>query len=162
MKIWGYITAAVLTLAVGFGAGYFTRAVAYSRENMQNNIQSKTHNSEQELPDAAQAESSVQKPLPSPSVPPVDLEKETEASAPGDVEIEASPTPDAEDMYYMVKEYFDKIAIYKVYSSGENTLISIVDIDIGTLPEKDRELLIKGIGVKTEEEMLQMLEDYMS
>ncbi len=44
----------------------------------------------------------------------------------------------------MLKDYFGKIAIYKVYPSGESTLMSIVDIDINSLPEKDREHLQKG------------------
>ena len=86
----------------------------------------------------------------------------TEANAPGDVEVSPTPGLGEENVYYMLKEYFGKIAIYKVYPSGESSLMSIVDIDINALPEKDKEHLGKGIGVTTEEEMLQLIEDYMS
>ena len=86
----------------------------------------------------------------------------TEANAPGDVLMSPTPQMGKENVYYMLKDYFGKIAIYKVYPSGESTLMSIVDIDINSLPEKDREHLQKGIGVTTEEEMLQLIEDYMS
>lgn len=167
MKIWGFIAAGVLTLAIGFGAGYYTKTIAYGGDDMDQSAQGGSLVSEPTPATATNTPQSVDRtpsptPTPSPTSTATSTPQGTEANAPGDVLVSPTPQPGEENVYYMLKEYFGKIAIYKVYPSGESTLMSIVDIDINVLPEKDREQLQKGIGVTTEEEMLQLIEDYMS
>lgn len=167
MRIWSFVAVGALTLAIGFGAGYYTKTAVYGRNNMQDQAQggslisSPTPAASTSTP---QSVSQTPSPTPSatPSATPSSSPLGTEANAPGDVDVSPAPGTDGEDVYYMLKEYFGKIAIYKVYPSGESSLMSIVDIDINALPEKDKEHLGKGIGVTTEEEMLQLIEDYMS
>lgn len=168
MKVWSFIAVGVLTLAIGFGAGYYTKTVAYGRNEMQNQAQGGSLVSEPtpgtEATSTPQSVDRTPSPTPSmtPTATPSASPQGTEANAPGDVLMSPTPQMGKENVYYMLKDYFGKIAIYKVYPSGESTLMSIVDIDINSLPEKDREHLQKGIGVTTEEEMLQLIEDYMS
>lgn len=61
-------------------------------------------------------------------------------------------------VYYIVKQYKDRIA---VYSSEKDEPIQILDSPfVRDLPEYDQKLLSKGIIVKTNEELLKILEDY--
>lgn len=169
MKVWSFIAVGVLTLAIGFGAGYYSKdGRIMGRNEMQNQAQGGSLVSEPTPgTEATSTPQSVDRtPSPTPSITPTATPSAspqgTEANAPGDVLMSPTPQMGKENVYYMLKDYFGKIAIYKVYPSGESTLMSIVDIDINSLPEKDREHLQKGIGVTTEEEMLQLIEDYMS
>ncbi len=63
---------------------------------------------------------------------------------------------------YTVREYMGKIAVYKTVKNGETTLASLTDVDVSSLPDSDRQKLKQGITVSSEEDMLQILEDYLS
>ena len=60
---------------------------------------------------------------------------------------------------YELKEYEGNIAIFK---SNEKSPYKITSILIKELPEKDREILKKGIKVSSENELNMLLEDYCS
>lgn len=60
---------------------------------------------------------------------------------------------------YELKEYEGNIAIFK---SNEKSPYKITSILIKELPEKDREILKKGIKVSSENELNTLLEDYCS
>lgn len=72
----------------------------------------------------------------------------------------ASPTPTIKS--YIVKEYAGKVAVYKMTSDGQTTLSSLIDIDTASLPGSDQKKLKEGIVLTRQEDMLQLLEDYMS
>ena len=63
---------------------------------------------------------------------------------------------------YVIREYSDQIAVYEIDINGDSTITNLLGVDISTLPEHDKEILKEGIVVYSEEEMLQILEDYMS
>lgn len=60
---------------------------------------------------------------------------------------------------YELKEYEGNIAIFKL---NENLPYKITSISIKDLPEKDHNLLKKGIKVYSEKELNVLLEDYCS
>ena len=61
---------------------------------------------------------------------------------------------------YVVRDYQGKIA---VYSSMESlTPQYVTDFDTAVLPLKDREMLKEGIGLRNQEELQMLLEDYGS
>lgn len=61
-------------------------------------------------------------------------------------------------VHYIVKQYNNRIAIFV---SGNNEPLEILDSPfVRDLPEYDQQLLLKGIIVKTNEELLKVLEDY--
>jgi hypothetical protein len=60
---------------------------------------------------------------------------------------------------YVIKEHKGKMAIFE--NNSEEPL-NIIDIDVINLPPEDKELLKKGVIVRTEEELMQILEDYCS
>jgi len=66
-------------------------------------------------------------------------------------------TPLPSEKTYTIKEFNGNIAVFE----GDE-LIRSVDVDLETFRAEDRELLKKGIEVKTREEMAQVLEDYSS
>ncbi len=60
---------------------------------------------------------------------------------------------------YTLREYEGKIAVF----SEEGSLpVSILDIDIRTLPISERQALAKGIYAANEEELNKRIEDYSS
>lgn len=64
--------------------------------------------------------------------------------------------------YYVVKSYSGKLAVYRVYEDGTRTIASIVDMDVSTLPAQDVKSLKTGIVLDSEEDLIRLLEDYMS
>ena len=87
---------------------------------------------------------------------------ELPANAGAEVTEAPASTAPAKLVGYLIREYTGKIAVYRVMDDGESELSSLLDVEVGTLPKADQEKLKEGIGVKSEEEMLQLLEDYMS
>lgn len=61
---------------------------------------------------------------------------------------------------YVARDYNGKIAIYP---SAQAALPQYVtDFDTAALPQRDRELLQQGIGLRDEQELQMLLEDYGS
>lgn len=154
MKLWNLCISGAIVLTIGFGAGYYAKTVSHSKAEEQYKISEST-----EKPSSS--------PIPSPTVSPAAMEElpaEAEANAPGEAYITQSEGDgtSGQNQYYMLKEYQGKIAIYKVYQTGQTTLMSIIDVGVESLPESDRKSLGVGIGVTSEEEMLQLIEDYTS
>lgn len=148
LKVFKFFIIAVLSLTIGFGAGYYTLKSANgdTKENKLSDVKTPT---------------STPAPAPAPSIEPeIEMPSQKAASAPGDVYIDEED--DKARQYYVLKEYNGRIAVYKSYASGQKTLMNIIDTDTNALPENDRKLLQKGIEVATEEDMLQLLEDYTS
>ncbi|WP_461247497.1 BofC C-terminal domain-containing protein [Treponema sp. R6D11] len=74
---------------------------------------------------------------------------------------EPTESPDGalppDEIKYMIQEYNGAIGVFK-----GTELIKIADVDIESLRAGDREALVKGIIVDTEEEVARLLEDYGS
>ena len=60
---------------------------------------------------------------------------------------------------YVVASYKNKVA---VYSNGSIEPTEVFDIYISSLPEADRDLLVKGIEVDSDDELYKMIEDFTS
>ena len=67
-----------------------------------------------------------------------------------------SPTP--EPYKYIVKRYGDKIAVFE----GDKLIRILDDVNFHTLRKEDRTLLENGIGAYTQEELAEILENYVS
>ena len=65
----------------------------------------------------------------------------------------------SKEFEYILAEYEGKLAVF-----GCNELVpkKVFDIYVSTLPAYDRELLSQGIGVTDYEELVVLLEDYIS
>ena len=76
------------------------------------------------------------------------------------VGIEDAPkaTDATRSILFIAKEYDEKIGIF----NAEGKLLQTVDIYTKTLPKTDRALLREGIELKSEEELLALIEDYSS
>ena len=61
---------------------------------------------------------------------------------------------------YVVRDYQGKIAVYS--SMEAQTPQYVTDFDTAVLPRQDREMLKEGIGLRNEEELQVLLEDYGS
>ncbi len=60
---------------------------------------------------------------------------------------------------YILKEYNGQLAIYK---SNESTPFKVYEIQINSLPEGDKNNLLKGIVVQDEKELNQLISDFTS
>lgn len=60
--------------------------------------------------------------------------------------------------YYYVREYQGKVA---VFSENEKAPDTVYDVYIENLPEKDKNLLKIGLRAESEEELQQIIEDYI-
>ena len=149
MKFQSVCIAAFLVIALGFGAGYYTSRLVEGNEAK---VQTKNINTKAEA---------TPLPKPTPTKTPAPPQEDKEASAPGEAYFMNESDKEGKQ-YYMLKEYIGRIAVYKVYQTGEMTLMSIIDAATDALPESDKKLLQQGISVATEEEMLQLIEDYTS
>lgn len=76
-------------------------------------------------------------------------------------EKQANVVDNGANMKYMVKEYYGNIGVY-IFAEDEYVLISIKDFDVSKLPEADILALRDGIFLESQEDMLQILEDYTS
>lgn len=65
------------------------------------------------------------------------------------------------DMMYMLKEYCGNIGVY-ICAEDEYFLISVVDADVFSLPKEDTENLQNGIYLENKEQMLKLVEDFIS
>ena len=61
---------------------------------------------------------------------------------------------------YVARDYNGKIAIYPSAQALQPQYVT--DFDTSALPQRDRELLQQGIGLRDEEELQMLLEDYGS
>ncbi len=61
---------------------------------------------------------------------------------------------------YILQEHEGQIAIYS--AAKQRDMLTLTDIETGTLPSADRESLERGIFVGDEEALLQLLEDFGS
>lgn len=61
---------------------------------------------------------------------------------------------------YVARDYNGKIAIYPSAQALQPQYVT--DFDTAALPQRDRELLQQGIGLRDEEELQMLLEDYGS
>lgn len=140
-----------IVLVVGIAIGYFGSSLV---GGMQQGDELESL-SAQTTPDTEQT------PAPTPTLP---EESPLSVNAPAEVEQTPTPTPEPpkEQTAFLVTDYVGKIAVYRKFVDGETALTSILDVDVTSLPVVDQEKLREGIEVKTEEEMLQLLEDYMS
>lgn len=66
-----------------------------------------------------------------------------------------------DEAQYMLKEYYGNIGIY-LKTNEDYALVSIVDMDISTLPEADVSSLKEGIYLENKEKMLMLVEDFTS
>jgi len=85
-------------------------------------------------------------------------EERTEAAPEADVNTEASPSVDADVLYQRLcmREVGGKIGIY----SEDGYLIRMIDVQVKTLPQKDREELSRGIYVNSWRELASLIQDY--
>ncbi|MBP5207562.1 MAG: hypothetical protein J6330_03795 [Clostridia bacterium] len=60
---------------------------------------------------------------------------------------------------YVLREYNGGIGIYR---SGVNEPITVIEVDLRTLPESDRAALVRGVYAANEEELSRRIEDYSS
>lgn len=60
---------------------------------------------------------------------------------------------------YMLREYG---GIIGVFSAGGSEPISVIDVDVRTLPEADRRALASGVFAADEDELNRRIEDYSS
>lgn len=60
--------------------------------------------------------------------------------------------------YYYVREYQGKIAVFK---DNEKKPDAVYDVYVSNLPEKDKNLLQNGLRAESEEELQQIIEDYL-
>jgi hypothetical protein len=76
-----------------------------------------------------------------------------------DTTLEAATPTSAltEEARFLVTRYNDKIAVYE---NGE--LMRIVEVEFDSLRKEDRDLLQEGIPAHTQEELAQVLEDFIS
>lgn len=147
MRMWNFFWCAALVLLLGFGAGYYAKTALNTAASDKTEQKSGT----------AEAKGT---PAPTESKPP--LTEPTPLGADAAAQQNVYAEEDGETKEYLLKEYLGSIAVYKLYSGGGQQLIDIVDVGVSRLPQKDRDMLAGGIGVKSKEEMLQLLEDYMS
>lgn len=61
---------------------------------------------------------------------------------------------------YVARDYNGKIAIYPSAQAVQPQYVT--DFDTASLPQRDRELLQQGIGLRDEQELQMLLEDYGS
>jgi|GEM_PF-2748186 len=98
-----------------------------------------------------------------PFVTPVSQESDYPVSAAAEIRPNSERISKSEGVVkYIIREYSDQIAVYEVDENGDSMITNLLGVDVSTLPEHDIESLKEGIVVYTEEEMLQLLEDYMS
>ncbi len=64
---------------------------------------------------------------------------------------------DAQKPLFIIRSYDGKIAVYK---NGDPTPFEVLDVYLFTLPEQDRSLLDRGIGVNSTDELVSLIEDY--
>ena len=71
---------------------------------------------------------------------------------------ESSTLPQEDSICFVVKEYDGKIGVFDT----KGTLLNIIDVYTKTLPKADQTLLREGIGLKSEDELRALIEDYSS
>lgn len=66
------------------------------------------------------------------------------------------------DAYYLIKEENGLIKVYRNDSDDNEKLVKTTDISYSLLCEEDQNMFSKGIIVKTEEELMNLLQDFES
>lgn len=69
---------------------------------------------------------------------------------------------DSSSEYYLVKESDGLIKVFHYDSAGKETLLRTTDILFSLLGEEDQEMFRKGVIVNTEDELLELLQDFES
>lgn len=62
---------------------------------------------------------------------------------------------------YILRENENKLALFIIYSNGDEQIHSEYDIAVNLLPKSDRERLATGIEVESIDEALRLIEDYL-
>ena len=60
---------------------------------------------------------------------------------------------------YMLREYDGMIGVFMI---GRNEPISVIKVDLRTLPDSDRSELVSGVYAADDEELSRRIEDYSS
>ncbi|MBN7772547.1 BofC C-terminal domain-containing protein [Clostridium aminobutyricum] len=69
---------------------------------------------------------------------------------------------DSSSEYYLVKESDGLIKVFHYDSEGKETLLRTTDILFSLLSEEDQQMFGKGIIVNSEDELLELLQDFES
>ncbi len=85
-------------------------------------------------------------------------DEEAETPPSDTIQKEDPPVTDADILYnkFYIREVNEKIGVY----CDEGQLIRVLDVNVKTLPEKDREKLKKGIRVNSWSELISVIQDY--
>lgn len=94
-----------------------------------------------------------------PSLPSVKAETAPQISQTSSVNEISKNVSQAEEPFYILKDYNGKIA---VYSSTSDTPIEITNASITKLPKSDQQALKEGIKVSTRKDLDRLLEDFCS
>lgn len=148
----GIVFLCIIALGLGFLSGYAGSLIFHNTQ-----VASEPASTPEPILSQATLE-----PVPTPQPTLIPTPEELPANAGAEVTDPPEPAKTPRLAGYLIQEYTGKIAVYRVMDDGESELSSLLDVDVESLPKADRENLKKGIGVGSEEEMLQLLEDYMS
>ena len=69
---------------------------------------------------------------------------------------EETPAQTREESPFVLREFEGRVA---VYAPGRDIPLSVTAIEVGTLRERDRSLLRRGLAAESREELLMLLED---
>lgn len=76
--------------------------------------------------------------------------------------IENNVQENQSDEYYLVKESDGIIKVYQYDKNGKESLLRTTDILFSLLSEEDQNLFSEGVVVKSENELLELLQDFES
>ncbi|QAT42829.1 hypothetical protein [Aminipila luticellarii] len=85
-----------------------------------------------------------------------------EVSENSDINSDNSVQENQSGEYYLVKESDGVIKVYRYDENGEESLLKKTDILFSLLSEEDQELFSKGVVVQTDDELLELLQDFES
>ena len=136
-----------IILMVGFIAGYFTTAAILGRNSPRIQLAENTSYENENYNVPIQEQGVIN-----------NIEETEKLTS----EIEASPLPSKKSQKYLVKNHMGNLAVYKISENNEVSLSYVLEFSLELLPQVDREKLNKGIQVNSEEELLELIEDFIS
>lgn len=139
-------------LIAGFIAGYY--AANFIKPNQ--NYSKISYDYTFDLPNCSENEAKASSySLVTPSTTPDTIPTMTSTPTP------PTPTPSHKEAF-LLKSYMGKLAVYKVGKNNEVTLSYVLEVPIDLLPEADKTKLENGIKVENEDELLLLIEDFIS